>query len=196
MGDILRRREIMAQAGGSSGPLYTFDNLFANNSDVSSSNVGYSTITISNGNHFKYWSRNRGSGYIKYANFAVACSKFSSLSSEPVMFNFFAGDQIELKLKDGYVNCGQRASYNGYARFSLRDASNTLILGWNGSGADYELYTTGKVKKEFSELSVTKTLEADVSAMCFYWYAYGNTQACQITLEADIELYVNGVRYI
>lgn len=195
MGDILRRRGMMVQAGGSSEPLYSFNDLYSDGAD-NGVNTSYCTLQFSSGNHFKYYGRNRGNNSRKWASFTNAGGINTDKSAWPTMFNLYAGDALKIILKNGYVYCNQSASYNGYVQFGLRNAADANIGGWTGSSSDSPLYTVGKTRNEFSELVYETTIAADVTAAFLRFYAYGNAQACQMTLEADLEVYVNDERYI
>ena len=194
MGDILRRRAMMAAANGGNKPLYSFETRDFLIYQTGSSSAGRSHLQFSDGNHFLYYARNRGDSYQAYADFEN--TSVSRVTTWPGMFALNAGDELVIKLKNGYVYSNQSASYNGYAQFSLVDSAGTFIGGWTGSASDEPLYVVGKQRKEFTELVYSKTIEADTTAYSFKFCTYGSGQAMYITLDADLEVYVNDVRYI
>lgn len=186
----------MARGDASIPPLYTFD---SRNFTINSSNSPTSYLKVSDGNHIKYYARNRGSSFQAYFSLTNTATSFQS--SWPAMFTLHTGDTVVLKLKNIYLYSNQGTSYHGYVNFRLKTSgTETNIIGWNANpdetDTNYVLHINGKETKRIDELSKTVQLTGNKNVGSFCVYNGGSGQAMYITLEADIELYVNGVRYI
>lgn len=100
-------------------------------------------------------------------------------------FTLHSGDVVVLKLKNiSYTNSytSGTASYT----VSLRDISNTAF----GVGQSFSL-PRGNSSGTFADTTTTVTLEADYNISCVYFYAQRAS-----TMEYDLELWVNDIRYI
>lgn len=183
MGELLRRRAMMAQASGGGGdePLYHFH-------DFKRYYTGYiGSVSCSGGNHFTCIP-SRGNKY--YFDFNTAGQSASSNPPSPVetMFKLKAGDYVECRAKNIVYSSSHD---NDQLLFMFRDSADTFLAGFGSSGG--LIFPSNGTT--LSDKVVTKTMSAD----CDITYIRVNRQGSgnyDLTVEFDFEVYVNGVRYI
>jgi hypothetical protein len=182
MGDILRRRGMMMQAGAGptpSGPLYPSSNF------MDSSISGF-TVTVTNGNHFAVIFTKYVSNYqTRTANY----SAFDAAWADWMPLN--AGDVVVMELKNiSYYNsktttrgfeCNFRETGTGNALFGFVNALGTRIYIPAGTGT-------------IEDKTATTTISSNtgVSALRFW----DNNTSGTLEVEMDIEVTVNGIRYL
>ncbi len=189
MGELLTRRALMM--AGEPLNLIKFED---RNFTISSSATPRSYLEVSNGNHFVYYARNRGTNFQAYVS--PVSTSVSVPSGWPEILALHTGDELTMKLKNVRVHSNQSASYNGYAQCSLRNLAGSYVFGWADSDSSSPLYIVGKQLKTYDELSKTTIMTEDVSIGMLRFYNYGTGQAMYITLNCNVEVYVNGARVI
>lgn len=168
MNMILRRRAMMRAIASASGPLYPMEDRTAT---VSSS----ISITTS-GNHVEWKTTSNSRG--PYIGKSASLNSTSIEASWPIWFPLVAGDVVDLWAKNiSYPT----TSNTPRSAISLKDTSGTTIVGI----PDFHKEANG------TDLHMQKMIEsaADIHAILFWNYR-------PITASADIEIYVNGVRYV
>ena len=172
MGDILRRRQMMKLAsGGGPAPLYQLLQ-----GELPTGN-GAIAITVT-GAHI--WSKRTGGGIGTRPRF-VSGDSCSSSALTTTWFSLSAGDVINLFIKNiSYTLTSGTASL---IEATLQDGSTIIVKATVGN--------PGVGSGTVADVHVTETLSTAKNATCFQLYA-GNVQ----TVEYDIELWVNGTRYI
>jgi len=191
MVSLLRRRAMMVQAAAPVSTLLVFDD---RDFTISAGGGGFkkSYLTVSNGNHFKYYCGRRGNSYSAYVNLTE--TSITANSSWPAMFSINAGDAVNVVLRNVSIKCDKSASYNGYVQFTLRDTSTASVFGWTGTTSDSPLYAVGGSPKTYEELTVSFTAANSIDFASFRFYGYGSAQSCNMELECDVEIYINDTR--
>lgn len=183
MGDLLRRRGLMVQAGSSPiGPLYPFVNGTHN---FTYANIG--TLTITNGNHYEFV---RSSGnFAIFANVSVVSQNGrvsnnadTNINNKPKLFTLPAGSLVTLKLKN--IVATRISSNTAKWAFGVRGTASTTISG----------LSTGDRNPNPSPdtITVSTTISSDTDVGCLFFYAAQTYSK----MAADVELWVNDVRYI
>ena len=164
---MMRRRAIMSAGASASGPLYPME---ARSIKVSSS----ISVTISGNNVRAYTSSNsRGPMFPRTAQASTIVQ-----SSWPVWFTLSAGDEVDIYLK----NISYPATSNTpYSHVMLIASDGTEVTG---------IYNI-KRDSDGGELHVNTTIESDVSIKALKVFNYR-----PLLFVFDIEIYVNGVRYV
>lgn len=181
----------MVQAASAPVSLITFDTRdFTTYTPASGFARGY--IKVTNGNHFKFYTSKRGADCQGYIN--EHDSSETAPTNWPAFLSLHAGDVVEVKAKNVSTSCGKSGA-NGYTIVSFRDGDEH-ICGWNATSTSSVFYVVNGTPVSYSEISTSVTLTADKGITCLRFYAYSSAQNAMITFECDLELYVNGVRYI
>lgn len=170
MGDLLRRRAMMAQTGGSptpSGPLYPM----ADRTWSASSRTVETT-----GNHVEWSSaaNSRGPAIGRAANASGTAVK----QTWATWFSLAAGDVVDLWAKNLSYPAG---SDTPYSNIRVQD------------GADNNVFSITDICRsaDGTDLHSQTVIESAVEIKGILFWNYR-----PITASADIEIYVNGVRYV
>lgn len=192
----MRRRAMMQAVNSEPAPLFTFNDRDFTIATVSSHRE---YLQVSNGNRFKFYNYRGGGSDTAYAsptNTQKTAPRWSPI------FNVAAGDEIVMKLKNGYVETA-RTSGEVFINTSLRNTTGARLWGWTSNTSESPLYIDTSVTNriDFSELTMTITPTNSASVACIMFYSWGafqsgTTQYTQITFECDWEVWVNGIRYI
>lgn len=196
MGELLRRRAMMAAAsGGSSSPLYAFNDIDSSFYPASIPSLASSQhMTVSNRNHFVYNGYRRAAAGTAFVNLSsVQCDVPSGW---PAIFSLRAGDELTIKLLNVTVKNARTDTNTGYVTITMRTASNTFIAGFSSTTSESPLYVGAKETKTYDELSTSTIIAEDIDFCMIRFYQYGSAQASNIDLTCDIEIYVNGIRYV
>ena len=178
MGDLLRRRMMLAAASGTAPdvPLYTLTNgsRKAYNGGTATGNNG--DVKVTNGNHFYYLKRwgNNSSTY------------FAPLTTGDAPFSVSAGDVVRTVVNfdlSKTTGAGLKILFGKYTgdSASLGRYNSILITANPSSGATAENVVTLTQSYAPSEFFILAQTVSDTSGKAW---------------EADLEIYVNGVRYI
>ena len=178
MGNLLRRRSLMVVASGTAPdvPLYTLTNgsRKAYNSGTATGNNG--DVKVTNGNHFYYLKR-WGSNSALY---------FAPLTTGNAPFSVSAGDVVRTVVNfdlSKTTGAGLKILFGKYSgdSASLGRYNSILITANPSSGATAENVVTLTQSYAPSEFFILAQTVSDTSGKAW---------------EADLEIYVNGVRYI
>lgn len=166
MSTLMRRRQMMIQEKAASGALYPMADRTINLG--TSQSVGL----VSDGNHIEVTTG--GNSRKCYMARMAACKATYIDSSWPVWFHLNAGDVCDMYLKN--FSLGRQ-----YCYVTFRDASDTAIVG------------VGQVNSSLSGTDVhyQTIMETDCDITALMTQVY---RASDLTF--DIELYVNGIRYV
>lgn len=174
---------MMAAAGGDSpaDPLYSFKNF----KRYGSGYMGY--VFCTEGNHFEC-APSGGAKY--YFDFNTSGQSQSNAVPSPVttMFSLRTGDVVICKAK----NIEYSSSHDGdQLLFMLRDSNDTMQGGFGASGG----LVFPSAQTTLPDITVEKTMAANADIA----YIRVNRQGSKnysLTVNFDLEVYVNGVRYI
>lgn len=179
MGDLMRRRAMMAAVSGGAveTPLFPLPD--------GSYSFSAGSITTSNGNHVVFV-RTTGGTTNTYAtiypltlNTSNITSSNNANRSSTTWFHLNAGDEVTISIKNNTSNS---------------NVNHTMWLGLKGvsSGSVNVAFDTGSFKRNLPEYTVTKTIseDVDIGSLMIYMQSWSSTQTF------DIFLYVNGVRFI
>ena len=165
---MLRRRAMMQQAAIQTGPLYPMED--RDKKIISSISVK------TTGNHVEWTTSANSRGPFLGRQASEATSSTSSAFS--VWFHVNAGDTVDLWAKN--------LSYP-----ATTDTPYSTITAKDTNGADVFKQDSFKRSADGTDLHTQKVIEssADVKGILFWNYR-------AITASCDLEIYVNGVRYV
>lgn len=185
MGGLLRRREMLQASGGPTGPLYAFE-------DDTWEPDSYCTYTVSNGNHFSQSSTRRGHGV--RCTFPQFIDTEAAIDWQP-LFTLHAGDSVTMKLKNIYVTGRIQGNYFTATFHNVVDGAGNALFGFIGD--DKISWGIQRSSYHIADKTMTVTIAADADIYWFHLYQYAAQASYSFqTFEFDLELYVNGVRYI
>ncbi len=179
-------------ASGGAGGLLKFDD---RDFTVSAAGGGYKRtyLKATNGNRFEYYCGRRGTSYLVLATPDDTSKTWNA--AWPAVFSLNAGDVLDFVLKDVTVTCDKSSSYNGYVQVTLRrESTGAAVVGWTGNTSESPLYAVGGSPKQYTELSVSYTAQEDIDLAAIQFYSYGSAQSCNMKIQCDVEVYVNGTR--
>lgn len=184
-----RRREMMQSAAAPvpSGPLYSFDDLHV----ALTSN--YQQGWTSDGNHFKFTGTRRNYG--TYWQFDKAGSTTDSAEWTDVMFTIPSGASVTMMLKN-ITTTSNRAGYFNFIMNRYEEVDGHYrVVGFRNADGNAITYASGDDTP--ADATATVTTDTASSIWNFYFYVYNPSSGGQnFTFEFDLELYVNGTRYI
>lgn len=164
----LMRRRGMLQEGGEAAALYPFP-------DWTGSGTG-ATCVLSNGNHISI-TRTSGSTDLACAPTVPAIGSLSVANNKPILFTIPAGASVrivyDVKTFSGATNWA----------FNLRKANANTSLS----------YSSG-TKTTAQSVTVNRTPTSNENVGCLFVYISGAGTSFQF--EADVSVYIDGVRYI
>ena len=178
-----RRREMMKAAGATpptpSGPLYPSDNF-------TDSSVSGFTVTVTNGNHFAV-------KFTKYvANYQTRTANYSSFNSAWTdWMPLHNGDQVVMKLKNISYSNSKSTSRNFECNFR-ETGTNTALFGFVNALGSRLTIPSGTGTLADKTYSTTISGDTGVSALRFW----DNNTSGTLQVEMDIEVTVNGIRYL
>lgn len=188
MGDILRRRGMMARAGAApTPPLYSFENL--------TKTGGYQQYAVTNGNHFKITGTRRNYEADWQFDKGVSGSSGTTANWTTPMFSIPSGSTVKLVLKNLSISSTRAGYFNFLLKRYEEDSGTKNAVGFiytNGTGITYTTTATTGVTEEISAVS---PLAATAHYFAFYIYN-SSGQSQTYTVEFDLELYIDGVRYV
>ena len=191
----MRRRAMMAAANSEPAPLFTFND---RDFTIATVNSRREYLQVSNGNHFKFYNYRGGGNDTAYAS---PTNTQKNAPNWAALFNVAAGDEIVMKLKNGYVETNL-TSGKVFINTSLRNTMGARLWGWTSNTEESPLYIDTSITNriDFDELTIDVTPDSDASVACIMFYSWGawasGTHYTDITFECDWEVWVNGVRYI
>lgn len=169
MNMMLRRRAMMRAIASASGPLYPMADR--------SININVDIAVTTSGNHVQAYTHANSRGPI-FPRTAQASGSGTVQKSWPVWFSLAAGDEVNMYLKNISYPA---ASNTPYSRVRLLDPSSAVIMGIENI----------KRANDGGELHQTATIESDVDVKAIQVWNYR-----PLLFVFDIEIYVNGVRYV
>lgn len=182
-----RRREMMKMASSPTLPLYSFDNL--------TKTGGYQQYYITNGNHFKITGSRRNYEADWQFDKGVSGSQSTTGNWTTPMFYIPSGSTVRLVLQDLSIS-STRSGYMNFGLYRYEQLNGTkLAVGFRNADGTGITYTTTSTTGGHEEISAVSP--DDATAHYFGFYIFNSSgQSQTYTIEFDLELYVDGVRYI
>lgn len=170
------------------GALYSFDSLSASGT--------YQQYVVS-GNHFTFTgTRRAGESNFQFDKGNTPGSTSDRSSWTTPMFSIASGSAVQLKLKNVSITSDRDGCYFqfGLYRYETYDSSTRVLGFYNDSGTAIT-YDSGTSAQVLIESNVVSPLDA--TAYYFGFYTYNSSaQSMTYTIEFDVELYIDGVRYV
>lgn len=168
-------------------PLYSFDTR-----DVTTNTTGgTSYIQFSNGNHIKSYSVRRYAAFGSFNNWTSTVT--TENTSWPAMFTLAPGDVILWRMKNVTVKSTVGSTTTVNVTCWLRSDTQAKVVGINDTSV---FSLKGGQTLTFDVVEDTATMEAATNVQSLRIYPNSTGQGANLTLEFDLEVYVNGVRYI
>lgn len=183
MVNLLRRRELMLGAGGSSsGPLYTFSNMNLSGSGSMSS------CKITDGNRFYYsCKRNSYPVYFQFDNGKTGGNKYET--TDTPLFDLHEGDHVVLKAKNIRYKSADAANTCGFAL--IRDTDSV----WGSISIKPEPASSSAFS-DFADVEKEYTVGGERTILSFRCTRSAGTYNTTFEIYFNFEMYVNDVRYI
>lgn len=152
-------------------------------------NASYSSagniIAITDGNHVVFTSTTNSKTLYVFSDATVSTIKNANKAT---MFTLHEGDEYEWTLKNiTFENNAQGTAANNYFGAGLRTGDDTVAVNSGQVNFAPNKETSGTIE----DVTVTGTIESDLAVNAFRTLQYRS-----VTLSYDVELRVNGVRYI
>lgn len=171
-----------------SSPLYSFDDMTATGT--------YQSYTISSGNHFRVSGIRRN--YESDWQFDVGSSPGSTTDRNnwnTPMFSITNGANLELRLKNVSITSNKTGYFNFLVnRYEAVDGSN-LAVGFRQASGNGVSYTNGTTTYDLLTANAVSPISGTAHYFGFYIYNSSSTSQDYVA-EFDVELYVDGVRYV